>query len=176
MKWLFVLIIIAAAGAWYYNYTQRQAASAAPPPAAVSGPTATPVPTPTPVRIAPAGVFYLLQSLSITSDDGIMGINEGTKVTLVKDTGKSLLVTDGHTQFEVTQDQVTNDMNVADALTKRDRAIDAAVAAGQLKEKQMLIKAQQDEAAREAKEQPSAPPPPPPAPTVNPLSAPAYHN
>jgi serine/threonine protein kinase len=75
---------------------------------------ATPIPvTPAPKRLAPEGVFYVIRHFSTTTDDGLIGINPGTKVKQVKDNGDTLLVTNGQAQFEVSKDDLTNDLDIA---------------------------------------------------------------
>jgi hypothetical protein len=74
----------------------------------------TPIPvTPAPKRLAPEGVFYVIRHFSTTTDDGLIGINPGTKVKQVKDNGDTLLVTNGQTQFEANKDDLTNDLDIA---------------------------------------------------------------
>jgi hypothetical protein len=159
MKWMLVLVIIAGL-AWYYFFYSNGKLPALPwAPAAAQ---ATP-----PERVkhlAPQGVYYLLQRVSITTDDGIVGVDAGTKVTLVKDTGASLQVTDGKTQFEVTPNQVTNDMDTAGALTKKTQASDAAIDASIQSHEAALHQQQLDQLASQAKaekEQPTPTPAPP---------------
>ena len=89
------------------------------------------VPTPTvPVRhLAPDGIFFLLTRISITNDSGVVGINPGTHVTLIKHAGNKLLVTDGVNKFEVTATQLTNDIDIADNLANNDRNSQASIKA-----------------------------------------------
>ncbi len=77
-------------------------------------------------HIAPRGIYFLLQPVSITSDSGITGIVEGTKVTVISDRAKNWRVTDGENQFDVPPDHLTNDMDIAAAIIRRDEEADAA--------------------------------------------------
>ena len=170
MKW-FLAFVLVAVFVWYCAaYKRSQSGEQAQDAVAAASP------TPTPVRakqFAPKGVYFLLQRVSITTDSGIIGIDPGTKVTLVKDKITSLLVTDGQTQFEVTRDQVTNDMDAADAASKHSQASDAAVAESVRQRQEAELKAQKaqtEEAVREAQQHPTATPAP--VATAAPLSNP----
>ena len=136
MKSFLAIIVIVAlgAGGWfaYQRYYTQTPADAATPPAVAEAPTPAPVAVaavapPVPMKhIAPKGIYFLLQSVSITSDSGITGIVEGTKVTVISDKAKNWRVTDGENQFDVPPDHLTNDMDVASAIIKRDEEADAA--------------------------------------------------
>jgi len=80
-------------------------------------PTPTPSPTPTPIthHFAPAGTYFLTQRASINTDSGITGVAVGTKVTVLKDEGNTLYVTDGTNSFDVSRAQVTNDLDILSA-------------------------------------------------------------
>lgn len=71
-------------------------------------------------RIAPKGVFYLMERISIKSDSGIIGFAPGTRVKLVEDRGDEMVVTDGETKFNVPGDKVTNDIDLAALVAKED--------------------------------------------------------
>ena len=79
-----------------------------------------PTPAPT-VDLAPAGTYFLLQRVSVTSDSGIIGISPGTKVTLISTSSTGMHVTDGQNQFDVGTSQVTNDFGIARQTLKTDR-------------------------------------------------------
>ena len=85
---------------------------------------AAPTPSPTPVarQLAPEGVFYTVQKITITSDTGVVGIPAGTRVTQLKDNGETFTVTDQETQFEVRPEQVTNDVQLAIMVIKNQGA------------------------------------------------------
>ena len=63
-------------------------------------------------RLAPQGIFYAVQGFSATTDEGVKGVRPGTKVTLVKDNGTSLRVTDGKQAFDVRRELLTDDLDV----------------------------------------------------------------
>ena len=68
-------------------------------------------------RIAPDGTFYTIQRISVMTDAGVFSVLPGTKVTVVRP-GPPLHVTDGKQQFDVTPEQVTNDLDVANRVYK----------------------------------------------------------
>jgi len=117
---------------------------------------ATPIPvTPAPKRLAPEGVFYVIRHFSTTTDDGLIGVNPGTKVKQVKDNGDTLLVTNGQTQFEASKDDLTNDLDIAYRYAVVDGAAQQQLsrqARAEEKAGQMDAKAQSDtERSRQAK-------------------------
>ena len=63
------------------------------------------------IQTAPAGTYFLLERISISTDSGVIGFDPGTKVTLVNDLGESLRVTDGQTVFDVPKNRLTNQIN-----------------------------------------------------------------
>jgi hypothetical protein len=73
-------------------------------------------------RVAPPGVFYLTQRISMTTDSGVKGYSPGTKVLLLKRSPSKLKVTDGSTDFEVALNQVTNDLDLAEELARKEKA------------------------------------------------------
>jgi hypothetical protein len=72
---------------------------------------------------APPGVFYLLRSKSITSDDGISGLIAGTQVSLVEDQGDTVFVKAGSQQLELPRTDLTNDAVIAQYLADTERSI-----------------------------------------------------
>jgi hypothetical protein len=145
MKNLVWLIVIG--GLAYFGYTEWQkrqtpasapttADSAAPlAPSGAPAPQAAPVaqvevppPAPHVPRLAPSGTYYLLRPVSVKTDDGIIGILPGTKVTLVRATTQGLRVTDGQKEFDVATYQVTNDLDEAQQAQENDRSTQARVA------------------------------------------------
>jgi len=118
------------------------APDAVPPPAVKPGPASTapvgatgqqavPAATPEPLQkhLAPAGVFYVTRHISITTDDGITAVAPGTKVTLVKDLGAKLRVSNGKMEFEAEADQLTNDLDVLNMATRAASNQAGAIAA-----------------------------------------------
>jgi len=84
----------------------------------VSKPVAEAVAADAPVkRLAPEGVFFVLQRISAATDSGVVSIGPGTKVTLVR-AGSPMRVTDGEHQYDVSSDQLTNDMAIAEQLVQ----------------------------------------------------------
>ncbi len=85
-------------------------------------PAPTPIPTPTPIskRLAPEGVFYLTEYISISSEDGVRGFAPGLRVTLVDTVGDVVQVSNGKVTIEVRSHQLTNDLDIADSVRKQD--------------------------------------------------------
>ena len=96
-------------------------------------------------RLAQPGVLYLLEYVSSKSDTGVIGFAPGTRLRLVEDKGDTIVVSDGRTKFEVAEDKLTNDLDIAALAANQDaegqqqladylagqRAIDEALHAGQ---------------------------------------------
>jgi hypothetical protein len=122
-------------------HTPTQRASPRPRPAARSTPSKRPAAQerankPTPARstvakqprLAPEGTYFLLQRVSLKTDSGVIGFAPGTKVTLV-DQGTSMsTVSDGEYQFMVASSQLTNDLDMAENVTKSDYTAQAQIA------------------------------------------------
>lgn len=109
---------------------------------------ATPMPaTPVPVvhRLAPEGIFYVLQRVTVTTDDGIHGLAPGTGVRLVRKTDAGMVVTDGQHEFTALPSQLTNDLDVAGNAAGIDARQRANLAAAQ--QAQVAAIAQQQKAA-----------------------------
>jgi len=101
------------------------------PPQASSQTQTVAVPTPT-LRLrhlAPEGVYFLLTRVSITNENGVIGINPGTKVTMLKPSEHLLQVTDGENKFDVYSTQLTNDIDIANNLTQKDCASQSSLKA-----------------------------------------------
>ena len=121
-------------------YVPEQSVSAPVAEVAVVTP-ATPAPsTPAPDPIAPDGVFYLLAKASVVTDDGILGLNPGSKLqrkepgTYITAAGQAITLRD---------DQVTNNLRLAGLAAQSDAAVQAAL-------RNERAKTEQDVAAREA--------------------------
>lgn len=94
--------------------TEKQQREPEPKPAEVAKPMepAAPAAPQAPVRrLAPEGVFFTLQRISVVTDSGVISVAPATKVTVVRQ-GPPLHVTDGKNEFDITPDQVTNDLEV----------------------------------------------------------------
>lgn len=91
-------------------------------------PLATPAPvavvaTPVPDPLAPPGRFYLLQPVSITTQDGIIGLKPGR---VLQQTGPGSYAVDGHT-VQLRGDQVTNNLRIAGHYARADAAAQVAI-------------------------------------------------
>lgn len=174
MKWMFVLIVLVGVALFFKN---RQTT----PPSPLVLTTPTPVSTPAPVvkHLAPEGIYFLLSRVSIPTDVGISGINVGTRVRFLKNTGPNWLVTDEQTTFEVPPDQLTNDMDVANAAYMADRKASVAVSENIRRAQEANQKARMEEISRqdaEAKKVETTNAAATPATRTNPLDKPAYNH
>ena len=88
-----------------------------------------PVPTVKAARFAPEGVFYTLNRISITNDDGIIGIAPGTEVSVIGRNGPQMHVTDGTHKFDVSESNLTNNLDVADKIRGGDATSQASIKA-----------------------------------------------
>jgi len=79
--------------------------------------------------LAPKGIYFLLERVSVTTDSGIFSAPVGTKVIEISTTASGMRVTDGQHQFNITPAQVTNDMTLADQLANSDHATQARLKA-----------------------------------------------
>ena len=64
-------------------------------------------------RLAPPGVFYMLDRVSRETTHGIRAIVPGDQVKLLARKGETLRVTDGVADYDVQASQVTNDVDLA---------------------------------------------------------------
>lgn len=135
---LFILVIgFAAYGGYSVWNNHREAATPPrvaetkmeePAPVLKQEPTPTPAPLPEPPkvvepeppipvapvkRLAPEGVFYVVQAFSVSTEDGVRGIRAGIPVKLIKDVGATLRVTDGQQEFDARREFLTNDLDIA---------------------------------------------------------------
>jgi hypothetical protein len=86
--------------------------------------TAEPLPTPRPNYFAPEGVYFLIGSISIETDEGIERINPGARLERQPD--GSYTDSRGRT-FKLRADEVTNDLRVAQRIAGADAANQAAI-------------------------------------------------
>lgn len=99
-------------------------------------------------RLAPEGVFYVVQAFSITTDAGVKGIRTGTGVKLVKDAGgPTLRVTDGQQEFDARRDVLTNDLDVAGQASNQQASQQAAIVEWQQKQQALAVMNDQQKAA-----------------------------
>jgi hypothetical protein len=95
--------------------------------------------------------LWLVQPISITTNTGVTGLLPGTKVTLVKNNGTTLTVSDGTHTFEIYRANATTDATVARKAAGDDYSAQAAVAAASEKEVKQLEKSQADDDHEKAK-------------------------
>ncbi len=82
-------------------------------------------------HLAPRGTLYLLSYVAVKTDTGVEGFDPGQEVHVVNaDRAKqTLVVSDGHAQVEVPPSKLTNDMDLAAMVRRKDEANQAQVAA-----------------------------------------------
>ena len=80
-------------------------------------------------RLAPEGVFYLMERVVVKSDSSVTGFAPGTRVKLIEDRGEKLFVaSEDNIKFEASSDKVTNDLDLAALVAKQDAQSQQAVA------------------------------------------------
>ena len=109
--------------------------------------------TPIPRRLAPEGVYYLTQKISVTNNDGVVGFPPGTEVRRVSQSSNGMIVRTRNGVQTVLQDyQITNDLDIATQVARGDAA--AQQAAAQARSRDAAARAAQ-EAATAAKATPT---------------------
>lgn len=93
--WRFLTVIAIAAGLGYGGYVYWQRSHSAI------------------FHLAPPGTFFLVRYRSVTSASGVTGFAPGTKVSLLRRSAGLMHVTDGRTEFDVSPDDLTNDLDIA---------------------------------------------------------------
>ncbi len=79
-------------------------------------------------RLAPEGVFYLLERASVMTDAGVLGYAPGTVVHMVKLEGTTARVAaEDKQEFQVASSSLTNDLDVAARVLKKDQKSQDAV-------------------------------------------------
>lgn len=137
----FILFVIGVA-AIYGGYIQMHSRTAPPEPGAAEtvqlkagapkGTTAAADPVvPSPARLAPAGIVFLLDYVSIRTATGVIGLTPGTRMQIKEDRGQMLLLTDGTHTVEVSPRLVTNDLTLAGQVANADAAAQSQIAAEQ---------------------------------------------
>jgi hypothetical protein len=108
-----------------------------------------PVPAPIPVRhLAPDGVYFTLRYFSVRGPHGVIGILPGTEVVRMRDVAPSILrVSAGDLQFDAKVQDLTNDLDLVDAVSQGDAQRQKAVA-DYLDQQRAIHQAQQDEKNR----------------------------
>ena len=79
-------------------------------------------------RLAPDGVYFTMRYFSLPNAHGITGIAPGTKVVLVSDNGSVLRVRTDGVEFEAAVQDLTNDLDVAAAVSSGDAQRQQALA------------------------------------------------
>jgi hypothetical protein len=80
--------------------------------------------------LAPAGIYFAIEYMSVHSPGGITGIAPGTRVELVQDMGEVVRVTTGQLQFDAKKYQLTNDLDIAAEVAGQDAAQQTQLAVG----------------------------------------------
>lgn len=131
-------------------------------------------------RLAPEGVFFLVERVSVKTDSGVMGFAPGPRVKLVEDKGEKFLVSDGETKFEVVVEKLTNDIDLGALAARQDAASQSAIrqdlqdrlnAYRQSKEKERPVFEQQQREVQQRQARAAAAA----ANAANPLDKGAYH-
>lgn len=145
MKGLIILIAVAAAGYFGYTYytdnkleidqrlgailqkeeqavpSAEQSESAAPATPSFESKIASPEAAAGEKQFAPPGIFYVVDRVSVMTNNGVKALSPGEQVKLMQRIGKDRMkVTTGEEDFEVKTSQVTNDLNVAREAEKRE--------------------------------------------------------
>jgi hypothetical protein len=148
MRFLLTVIVIAAAGYFGYNYylehkeevdqkiaalmnkanpeeapeeSTQESTPAAPPKRTFESKIEMPETAPGEKKVAPPGVFYMVDRISFETDSGIRAINPGEQVKLLQRMKNGRMkVMQGTDEFEVKETQVTNDLEVALQAEKSD--------------------------------------------------------
>ena len=77
-------------------------------------------------RLAPAGTYFVIQPITLKTENGVTGIRVGTKVNLLRDMGDTLQVTNGATEFVAKRQKLTNDLDIVAQACLQDAADMAA--------------------------------------------------
>ena len=72
-------------------------------------------------RLAPDGVFFLIERTKVTTDSGIAVFAQGTRVELVSDSALSVKVKVGDQEFEIDRSKLTNDLDIAENQQQADK-------------------------------------------------------
>jgi hypothetical protein len=71
-------------------------------------------------RLAPEGVYYLVEYVPVTTDTGVIGYRAGTQVQYVGMRGDKVAVRAEEREFVVAGDKLTNDLDLAELAGRRD--------------------------------------------------------
>jgi len=125
-------------------------------------------------RVAPPGIYFLTRHVGITTNDGIIGLNPGTELKVLKDNGISFHVTNGPNEFEVEKAVLTNDLYVARAAANQDAALMGEINQMGARQARAAADAQAAFSASTAKAQRQVAVTQAPAPAANPLDKGSY--
>jgi len=106
---------------------QRPAPTATPDQSPVAAPTA-PAET---QSATPQGIYYVVKRFSVATADGLHGFSEGKQVTLVREEGSDLIVTDGVVEGKAPKDSFSTDRKVIEIIQKNQTISAAKVQATQ---------------------------------------------
>ena len=116
-RWLFLLLVVAV-GLWFFW----------PVPARPTKPPS--------VKLAPEGIFFLTEYVSISNEDGVCGFPAGTKVTRLEDLGDSLRVRNSTgATLKVLKQKLTNDLDIAETASRRDAQVQKIAVSTSLQKK-----------------------------------------
>ena len=86
-------------------------------------------------RLAPDGVFFLLERTRVKTDSGINAYPQGTRVERISESGLNLRVKAGEDEFEIAKSLLTNDLDLAGEQQKTAQGEKAKLA--QLEQRQL---------------------------------------
>src|SRR5207249_3830510 len=99
-------------------------------------------------RLAPPGIYFATEYMSVRSSGGITGIPPGTRLELVQDMGEVARVTTGQVQFDAKKYQLTNDLDIAAEVSSRDAAEQTPISLGQPSEHHETARQKQEVSKR----------------------------
>ena len=92
-------------------------------PKSTATPDQSPIVAPTPTAesrsTAPHGIYYVVKRFSVTTADGLHGFSEGKKVTLVREEGSDLIVTDGVVEGRASKDSFSTDQQAIEVIQQK---------------------------------------------------------
>ena len=100
--------------------TERAVAPARPPePPPVAKAPAEPISPPK--TLAPEGVLFTVERISVTTEDGVFSVPRGARLKILRKTADGYVVNDGKHQFAVENFQVTNELETAATAAHAER-------------------------------------------------------
>jgi hypothetical protein len=104
-------------------------------------------PAPPAVHKAPPGCLYVLKRVSKTTSSGVVGVAPGTRLTIISKGAVVSVMSDGIQQFDVDNDIMTDDQDIA-ALARQSDSNSQAALAGWMQQRQALIEQSNRDAAK----------------------------